>query len=180
MNLEDLKSAYGNAGGENVSKDRLQWMTRARNHPSLKGMRKQLIIESVFWTVFLMIYYDFFDGHLKPIIWNVVLVFAVLLLLLHSILGYSISMYVINGQTIKESLGKYLQKIRIYAYISIVSRVIAIIAVMLFFASSITFNSTKYWPLAAICLIVLFQVYALQKVWSHRITAISKSFAGFE
>lgn len=173
MELGDFKSDYKNAGKGQLNKDSIQQLIHTHNNPVVRGIKIQLIIESVLWALFLVVYYDFFDGHLKPLLWNILLLVSVLLILLHNLLGYQISKNPINGTSILESLEKYLNRIRKYSTISIVSRVLAIAMLLGYFFSSIEFTEAKYWYLLPLILIFPVQVYLLQKVWSKRIRKIN-------
>lgn len=176
--LENLKSNYVAAEAEQFSNEDLIAMLSVNKHPSLKGIRNQLIIESIFWIGFLAFYYDMFDGHLKPTLWNVLLVLAVGFLLVHNLLGYRITNNPINGSNITRSLMNYLNRIRKYAYLSISARVFALLILFGYFFSGLeSIESRHYWSIGAIGLIVAIQVYFLWRVWSKRIASITSSYA---
>ncbi len=176
MELEDFKSAYLQAGKQEKDKDALQRMLHAGN-PVIKGIKRQLIIETVLWLIFLVVYYDFFDGHLKPLIWNLLLVLSVILLLLHNFLGYKITNKPVNGDNIQESLKNYLQKVRWYSIISIASRITAIIIVFGYFLSSIESTDKKIWGIGFLLLLIIIQGLLLRKIWLGRIDKLKKVYA---
>ena len=180
MNLEELKSNYKKARKKAIGVENLKKMTNSNHHPTLKKMKKQLVLESALWAVFLLVYYDFFDGHLKPFFWNLLLVLSIILLLVHNILGYRITMQPINGKTIKQSLANYLRKIKKYSAISVFTRVLAFASIMFFFFSTLPFGSVKIWIVFGLVLISAIQIYSLQKVWSVRIKKIRESLRGLE
>ena len=180
MNLEDLKwSNWSDSGfpNEKISKQKLIGMLAVNKNPVLKRIKIQLIIESIAWTGFLAIYYDFFDGHLRTWYWNVLLIFAVGLLLIHNLLGYQVTNNPINGMNILDSLRKYLKKIRKYAYLSISARVFAIVIVFGYFLSALdAFEVRHYWSLGFLMVLVTIQAYLLWKVWSKRIDFITSKY----
>jgi len=176
--LEDFKSKYGTVEEEQFSKEDLISMLRVNKHPSLKRIRNQLMIESIFWIGFLAFYYDFFDGHLKPFLWNVLLVLAIGLLLIHNLLGYQVTHNPINGSNIIKSLMNYLNRIRKYAYLSISTRVFAVLILFGYFLSGIeSLESQHYWSIGLIGLTVVIQIYFLWRVWSKRIDSITSSYS---
>jgi signal transduction histidine kinase len=176
MELEDFKSDYLQSGKQEKDKDALQRMLHAGN-PVIKGIRRQLIVESILWIFFLVVYYDFFDGHLKPLIWNLLLVLSVMLSLMHSLLGYKITSNPVNGNNIRESLENYLQRVRRYSIISIASRITAIIIVFVYFLSSIESNHKKLLGIGFLLLLIIMQGLLLRKIWVRRINKLKKVYA---
>lgn len=175
MELENLKSEYQNAGKATLSKENIQKMIIENKHPVLKGIKIQLLIETVLWAIFLAVYYNIFDGHLKSLLWNVLLVVSVIFILVHNVLGFQIIGNSINGETILESLKNYLIKIKIYAIISIATRVLAIAILLGYFISTISFTKEKLVSLSFISLIIPVQIYLLHRVWAKRKSKINKT-----
>jgi signal transduction histidine kinase len=175
MELEDFKSDYLQSGKLEKDKDALQRMLHAGN-PVIKGIRRQLIVESILWIFFLVVYYDFFDGHLKPLIWNLLLILSVMLLLMHSLLGYKIINNPVNGNNIQKSIKNYLQRVRRYSIISIASRIMAIIIVFGYFLSSIESNEKRLLGIGFLLLLVTIQGLMLRKIWLGRIDKIKKVY----
>jgi hypothetical protein len=176
MELENLKSEYQNAGKVALSKTDIQKIILENNHPVLKGIKIQLLTETVLWAIFLAVYYNIFDGHLKSSLWNVLLVVSVIFILVHNILGFQIMANPINGETILESLKKYSIKIKYYAVISIATRVFAILMLLGYFISSISLTSEKLISLSFISLVIPVQIYLLYRVWAKRKNTINKMF----
>ena len=174
MNLEDFKTNYANAEQEQVSKEVLIGMLNVNKHPVLRGIRIQLMIESIVWTLFLAFSYDFFDGHLKPMLWNILLVSAVGLLLVHNMLSYQIMDNQTDGLNVIDSLKNHLKRMHKYAYLSIFTRAFAILIVFGYFLSAIdSFESRHYWSLGFLVLIISAQVYSLWWVWMKRINTLA-------
>ncbi|PJJ09640.1 hypothetical protein CLU83_3006 [Flavobacterium sp. 1] len=173
MELENLKSEYQNAGKALLSKEKIQKMILENNHPVLKGVRIQLLTETVLWAIFLAVYYNIFDGHLKSPLWNVLLIVSVIFILVHNVLGFQIISNPINGKTILESLKNYQIKIKNYAVISIATRVVAIAILLGYFISTIAFTKEKLFSLGFISLIIPVQIYLLHRVWAKRKSRIN-------
>jgi hypothetical protein len=181
MDLEDLKSDYKKSGVENLKTTKsLKKMKQSTSHPVLKGIKKQLIFESIIWIVLMIVYYDFFDGEQKSILWNFLLVISILLLLIHNILGYILVKNPIFGESIKESLQKYLIKIKAYSYISIASRVFAVTIFLGFLTSNAEWGLYKILLSMGLFLATITsQIFLLRKVWNKRIHLIKNTLSTF-
>ncbi|WP_158858478.1 hypothetical protein [Lunatibacter salilacus] len=177
MNLDELKWSNASFADEQISKETLVGLLGVNKHKVLKRIKTQLIIESIAWSAFLAVYYDFFDGHLRSGIWNGLLVVAICLLLIHNLLGYQVTNNPINGINILESLSNYLLKLRRYAYLSISARILAILILFGYFLSAMdVFEIRHYWSFAFLLLLVSTQAYLLWQIWSKRIKIINLKY----
>lgn len=174
MDLDTLKSNYKNADNETIkSMGNLGKMRHPSNHPVLKKIRLQLIIESLLWAFILIVFYDFFDGHLRSFFWNVLLAISIILLLTHNFLGYLLVQKPINDDNIKSSLKGYLVKIKKYSIVSIVSRVLTVVIFMLYLTSNSNWDVDKLWTfIGFFILLILTQIFLLGKIWHKRIKII--------
>lgn len=120
MELNDLKSNWQNAGGAFKSETELLKMTKITHHPSLKKIRIKLIAETIFLLLFLVIYYDWFDGDKKPFYANIVLVTGLLLYIANDIIGYVSIAKPVSGLNLKLSITNYFAKIKRLAIFSLV------------------------------------------------------------
>ncbi len=180
MNLENLKSSYKSQNFEEVSKDVLMNMVAVNQHPILRGIRRQLIIESIGWLAFLALYYNLFDGHLRPVYWNILLILAVGLVMVHNLLGYRITNNPVNGSNLLESLRNYLKRMRRYSNVSISTRVLAIAMIFGFFLSTADFAGPRsYWIVFGMLLVLVIQIYLLHRMWSKRIRIITEKYRQF-
>jgi len=179
MELTELKQVWDTVEIPVKSTDDIKLMLSENNHPVLKKIRKQLTIEIIGWSVFLICYYSMFDGDHKPIWINIILVVSVLLPLIHNLLGYRLAKYLVNGVTIRESLKNYLFKIKVYAIISIACRFFFVVGLLVFFTHGLSFNTIKYILLAIIILIFLTQLFLLYRLWVKRLKTIEKAIAIF-
>lgn len=172
MEFEDMMSDYQN-DDTNKSRDVLRGMHRATGHPVLKKIRKQLIFESLIWGVVLSVYYSGFDGVQKTFFWNAVLVVAIVLLLVHNLLGYRLVQTPINAQNLMDSLKGYLKRIKRYALISIATRVLAVMAILLFLTSNVEWNINKIVATGTtVFVLISLQIYFLWKLWKKRMVII--------
>jgi hypothetical protein len=165
--MDPLKSAWNAIPSEQTTNISIK-------NPVLKDIRRQLTIESISFAFFLTVYYNFFDGNNKSFGMNAILVISVSLLLLHNIAGYIITKNSVGGNNLKQSLTAYLQKLKRYAMLAIVSRALAFSGIMLFFMSNIHWTNPKYLGLATIIGILSIQLIALTKIWNNRINKITQ------
>jgi hypothetical protein len=171
--MDPLKSAWNDTPTPSRSLPELQAIVDRQTSPVMKEIKRQLVIEITGYALFLLIYYDFFDGDKKPLYLNALLVTAVLLLLVHNVTGYTLAKTPAAGNNLLESLRKQLRKIKKYAAISVTSRVFAFAGIFSFFLLNIQWNSHKYFALAAIAVLLPLQQYLLRKIWAGRIRRIS-------
>ncbi|MPR31836.1 hypothetical protein [Salmonirosea aquatica] len=169
MELDELKSDWKNLTPDTKTGDALFQMIQRNSHPVLKGIRRQLVIETALFTVFLLVYYSGFNGDQKPLYTNVLLVTAMLLVIGHNILGYLAAQNIVAGSDLKVSLENYLVKVRRYAIVSVSSRAAAFICLILFFSSTVTFSSGKLLVLLGMLLVIPVQVFFLSRIWKKRI-----------
>ncbi|WP_207511117.1 hypothetical protein [Longitalea luteola] len=180
MEGDALHSAWQQMPGGQKPNAELRAMIKENKHPVLKRVRKQLIIETIAFTAFLFVYYDFFDGGRKPVYANVLLVTAMLLVILHNIFGYIMAKRSIYGENLKQSLQHQLAKMKTYALLSISGRILSAACLLLFFTSVITFNTPKSWFLAGVVAITAVQLVLLAGVWVKRIRQMKTTINLFE
>jgi len=172
MELDELKSNWNKLEIPAKTTAEMQWMLKENKHPVLKGIRKQLTIEIIVWSAFLLCYYTMFDGHRKPALINTILVTSVLFSLIHNFTGYRFAKYLVNGTTIKASLEYYLSKLKIYAMVSIVSRLLFMAGLLLFFTYKLSFTASRYMLLVGVVLVFLVQLAILYRIWAKRLTTL--------
>lgn len=180
MELDALKSAWKNIEAPDKTSEEIQLMLKENNHPVIRGVRKQLLIEILGWSAFLLVYYTMFDGDRKPLVINLGLVIPILFSLAHNLTGYGLAKHFIPGTSIKESLQYYLSKVKMYAIISVVSRVFLWVGFLLFFTYNIRFTSSKYLILGIAIAIFLGQLTLLSRVWLTRLKKLKASLADFK
>ncbi|ACU62422.1 hypothetical protein [Chitinophaga pinensis] len=177
MQNDPLKSMWNNLGNTPKDQQTLKTMLSA---PGFRKMRRQLFIETIAFILFLIVYYDFFDGDRKPIYANIALVSASLFAIIHSILGYKLATKTLHADTITQSLRQSLLRLQRYAVISVSSRIIAAACLLIFFTSVISFTNHKYLLLLLILAIFSVQIILLRHVWKKRITKLKSDIANFD
>ncbi|ULT25214.1 hypothetical protein KUH03_41430 [Sphingobacterium sp. E70] len=158
-----------------ISPREIQKMLSENRHPVLKNIRKQLTIEIIGWCIFLTCYYTMFDGDRKPVWINILLVFSILLPIIHNLMGYRFAKYLVQGSNIQESLKNYLAKVKRYAAISIISKQLFLIGLLLFFTYGLSFNTNKSISLVIIGLLFIIQLLLTFRIWAKRLAGLEKS-----
>lgn len=179
MELDQLKSAWNAVQTPVKTNKELSDMLIESKHPVLKEIRRQFVVEIVGWSAFLLCYYTMFDGDQKPIFINVLLITGMLFALIHNISGYSFAKYLVNGSTIKSSLEKYLSKIKIFASVSIFSRLMLMAGFLAFFTYNINFTSSKYILLGVVIIVFLVQLVWLFNLWTKRLRVLNDTINHF-
>ncbi|WP_069658892.1 hypothetical protein [Arcticibacter eurypsychrophilus] len=179
MELEDLKSSWNNLETPVKTSEEIKKMLLENNHPVLKGIRRQLSLEIAGWSLFLMCYYTMFDGDLKPLIINIILVICALLPLIHNLTGYRFAKYLLNGTTIQQSLENYFSKVKKYAIISILTRIVYASGLLLFFTYNIQFTTGKQVLLGGLMLFLGIQLYFLYVLWRRRLRQLERALSNF-
>lgn len=167
--MDTLRSAWQEMPGNEKKTAELRGMLQEGKHPVLKQLRRQVIIESGLFTVFLALYYDMFDGHQKPLWLNALLVAGVLLVIGHGLLGYFHAKRTVGENNLRQALALRLKQLKTFAVLSVIFRMLSMSCILLFLTYAITFTIDKQiilgWALLA--QIILFAV--LIWVWVGRI-----------
>jgi hypothetical protein len=179
MQQDPLKSAWQGINDKPQTDIELKTMLQEKTHPVLKRIRKQLIIETIAFTAFLLVYYDFFDGDRKPLYANVLLVVAISFALLHNVIGYWFTKQPVKGDNLQQSLRNQLLKMKSYAIVSVFSRILVAACLLAFFLSVVTFNEAKYWMLAAVVSVFVVQIVLLSRLWIKRVQRIKGDISNF-
>lgn len=170
--MDALKTAWKGADNNTKSTQDLKGMLKENKHPVLKDIRKQMIIEIVAFSAFALVYYDFFDGHQKPLYANIILAGALLLAITHNVIGYLGAKHPVKGNNIKGSLEKYLADLKVFALLSILSRIGYAAGLLIFFTSVIAITDTKQWIIGGIIAVFVIQGGILVNLWLNRIRGI--------
>lgn len=179
MELTELKDAWNTVDTPVKSTDDIKLMLSENRHPVLKKIKRQLTIELIGWSAFLICYYTMFDGGHKSIWINIVLIVSVLLPLAHNLMGYRFAKYLVDGPTIRETLTNYLSKMKIYAIVSLSCRLLLITGLLLFFTNGISFDTKRAVSLAVILLIFSIQLFILSGLWMKRLKRLENTIMIF-
>lgn len=178
MTQDPLKADWNKLTTEVKTKETISGMMQEASHPVLKPIRRQLFIESIGFTLFLIVYYDFFDGHAKSLAANIGLVAALVLALVHNLLGYYFARSKPKGATIRESIFIKAKRLWRFAVLSVIIRVFISAGFLYFFLSVIQLEDKKSWLLYGGLAMVLIQLIFLSKIWAGRLRQVREVQAG--
>lgn len=170
MNIDELKNDWKNLQSDNTGMKEQSMLKNGNSQ--LNAIRLRLAIEMVSYVLFLAVYYTMFDGDKKPLYANLLLVGSFLTAIIHSLTGYLTVKNIISGENILQSMTKYHKKLKRYAMISLLTRAVSFICLLIFFGSSIELDTKKNWMLVGLVLLVAIQAYINYKIWSDRIKKI--------
>ncbi|GAB2801620.1 hypothetical protein GCM10027275_54650 [Rhabdobacter roseus] len=179
MEFDQLKAAWNAETNPKKGPDQLKKMRAERAHPVLKKIRRQFAIEAFFFSLLLVFYYDFFDGHQKPLYANLALVATLVLLLVHTAAGYLAARKVAADADLLRALTAYHAKLKRLAVLSTAVRVLASLGLLLFFASVISFSPAKYGLLLALLVVVILQAFFQARMWSGRLKKLKATLEDF-
>ncbi|MEN9910390.1 MAG: hypothetical protein RLZZ540_3549 [Bacteroidota bacterium] len=179
MEIDDLKSDWNAIQSIPKNEETLLFMLKENMHPVLKSIRKQIVIEVTAWSLFLIVYYSMFDGATKALWVNLVLIITLLMPILHSFYGYYYNKYLADGSNVKVALEQLYNRLKKYAFITIISRMGFICGLLLFFTYNIHFTTTKYFLLLFVLVVFSIQIFVLYQVWAKRLGALQETIRAF-
>jgi hypothetical protein len=170
MYIDELKNDWNNLRPENTGMKEQPMIKKGNNQ--LNAIRLRLAIEMVSYLLFLAVYYTMFDGDRKPLYANLLLVGSFLMVIIHALTGYLAAKNVISGANILQSMANYHKKLKGYAVVSLLTRTVSLVCLLIFFVSSIELNTDKNWTLFGLVMLVAIQAYLNYKIWSAKIKRI--------
>lgn len=179
MDLNELKSAWQNAGRERKSQLELQSMTKINNHPKVRQTKVKFAIEVILLVVFLAVYHDILDGASKPLWLNTMLVLSIILYIANDIIGYLTIVNLVHGYNVAKSLENLKVKLWRVLVVSLITSIGFAIALILFLTFNIQFTPSKYALLVGMILTMIIMIYISYKTWISRVRHIHKSALDF-
>lgn len=88
-------------------------------------------------------------------------------------MSYRFAKYLVQGNTIRESVGNYLANVRVYASVSFAARVFFALGLLVFLTYGIKFNQAKYLSLGIIVVVFLVQLASLGNLWLKRLSKLN-------
>ena len=175
MELNDLRSEWKKAGKTGKTEASLVKMTRWRNHPEIRKVKSKFIIEIGFLILFLVVYYDWFDGDQKPFYANLLLVTGCSLYLLNDLLGYCFLLQSSRGSSVTDAMESKLRNINRLSVFSILISFFYAICLLLFFLSTIHWSVDKYFLLAASFVFLFMATWISYRFWERRLAGIKSA-----
>ncbi|WP_157986649.1 hypothetical protein [Chitinophaga alhagiae] len=173
--MDALRSAWQHLPGSEKQPQELRGMLQEGQHPVLKQLRRQVIIESLLFSIFLAVYYNMFDGHRRPFWLNALLVAGVLLVVLHGLAGYFNAKRPVKAAGLQQALAARLRQLKTFAILSVALRVLSMACILLFFTYTITFTVEKEIILGWVVLATVIQFIILAALWNRRIRRLGEA-----
>ena len=179
MEFENLKSNWKKAGKGVKDQEEIFVMTKIKNHPNIKRIRIKFFIETFSISVFLVMFYNGFDGGNKPLWANLLLIGGSISFLVIRIMGWHALRNPIKGDNLKTSLILFENKLQRITFFVLLSSFLFGLSIILFFATSIAFTKGKYFMLAGMVLTLILLVYLSSRNWFKRVESINTTLLDF-
>lgn len=177
MEIEELRKEWQSIKTPQIDLDRLKDMIIEKTHPVLSGIRKQLTMELIGWSAFLIICFTGLDTDQKPILANIVLIISVALPMILNIYGFRLSRELIEGPDISSSLQNRIYSLRHFVIASLLLRIMLIAGVGYFFISSINIDQRKLVLLGVGGMCLIFPLHLFVRIWIKRIGKLSDTLS---
>lgn len=178
--MDPLKAAWDSTPTPSRNTAAIAAIIDKQASPVMRKIRKQLLIELLGYTAFLIAYYDFFDGDKKPFYLNALLVVSVLFLLAYNVFGYTLAKNPVMGNSLLDSMQQQLQQLKRFALISVACRVLAMAGIFTFFLANIHWNNSKYAAVGVIAILTLLAVFVHRSIWVGRIKRLRYTIAALK
>jgi vacuolar-type H+-ATPase subunit I/STV1 len=182
MDFEDQKKYWQEPGNAEEEKWMGQHLRRVWTHPSLRYIRRELIVETVAWVLFLFLYYSALDGALRPFGWNFAMVIALVLLIVHGLMGYHLASKPVSNAPLLVAMRERLKELTNYSWISVSLQTGTLVIIMGFLLSTVTalWETPKVWLFGTmvIWLIIAFGIQVW--IWRYRLGQLRKSIEELE
>ncbi|MTB49475.1 hypothetical protein [Lewinella sp. W8] len=182
MDFEEQKKYWQEAGPEEEQPWMDQHLRRVWTHPSLRHIRRQLIVETTAWILFLFLYYSALDGDLRPMGWNLALVIGLILLIVHGLMGYHLSSKPVSDAPLLLAMKERLKELTNYSWVSVLLQTGTLAILMGFLLSNVSglWERPKLWLFGTIVvwLIIAFGVQVW--IWRSRLGELRKSIEALE
>lgn len=180
MDLENMKANWKQTGSGKKDQNELLNMTKITNHPKLKKLRLKFIIEATLISIFVVVYYNGFDGQNKPLWANIFLIAAAVAYIVVRFSSWQLLKNPVKKCDLKSSLNKFESELKVMALSIWLSALGFGLGIILFFASSIELTTEKYIYLGFMLLSLVALIYVSTRNWKNRITSINNAIQEFE
>lgn len=180
MNLDDQKERWQNATTDS------DWsqanLKRYWSHPNLRALRRQLLFETICWTLFFFLYYSAFDGHLRSNGWNIALALGLLALIAHGIAGWRLAGMPVGDAPLRDALGRQLTTLKRFRWISIFLRTAGLLIFFGFMLSNVPLlgAAPRLWLIGTLLTWALISVAINYGIWRQHFRKLEETLAELE
>ena len=180
MDFDHIQANWKKASTGNKSQRELWMMTQINQQPQIRRLKIKLIIEAMAIGVFLIAFYDGFDGQEKPLWATIFLIAAAAIYIMVRTRGVLLLRNPIKGENLKISLVRFKRDLLQMATISLLSSCLFGAAFITFFTSAIDLTREKYIVLIGMIVFLLLLVYLSSRNWLRKIKTIQRTLGEFE
>ncbi|WP_353197830.1 hypothetical protein [Parapedobacter defluvii] len=170
MELNELKDLWKGDGTPHKKQKEIEVLMHAKSHPVFRSVRRQIVVETLAWVMFLLFGYSAFDAATKPLWVGLMLALPVMATLTHHLIGYFWMVSAPVGSIpLSESLRASYRRMRWFTMRDTLLRLAMLVGLVSFFAYGITFTAGKYGLLGVICTATLIQLVFHRTLWGRRL-----------
>ncbi|MET0464551.1 MAG: hypothetical protein ABW007_15405 [Chitinophagaceae bacterium] len=174
MELDDLRNSWTKQPTPALNTEDIRKSMSETSRPVVKKMLNKLLIESIAFSLMGVFYYGAFDGDQKPVLLNLLLITALLLLVSHHLILYILTKNVILKTDLKSNLLASYQRLRTHAMISLCIRMLTAVCILCFFGSVITWNSSKLVKLGMIIVFMIAAIWYDHDLWMRKLKKLKE------
>lgn len=167
MDFNEQKKQWQTAAPTDAATWSAANLNRNWDHPRLRSLKRQLIFETVCWVIFLALFYNALDGHLRPAGWNLALVIGLVLLIAHAVLGYRLASRPVGAAPLREALNNQLAALRKYSWLSMALRATTLLIFFGFITSNVPglWETPRLWLVGTILIWTAVAVFVNYRIW---------------
>ncbi|TCD03870.1 hypothetical protein [Pedobacter psychroterrae] len=174
MELQEMQVLWKTRSTPHINTTELKKMTRDSNHPVIKRIQLQLLVEMIVWAVILFLYYDAFDGEKRPRAINLVFIIGFLQAIAYNLSGYLAARNLVHGTDLNISISNHIKKLKNLRFTAICSRATLMLTILLFFCYGLELNAKRTIAISIIAAISCVVLYLLYWSWTIKIERIRK------
>jgi hypothetical protein len=167
MDFNEQKKQWQAAGTTDASNWSATNLNQHWDHPRLRSLKRQLVFETVCWLLFLALFYNALDGHLRPVGWNIALAVGLVLLIAHAILGYRLASRPVGAAPLRQALTNQLNSLRRYSWFSMTLRTVTLLIFFGFLVSNVPglLETPRLWLVGTILIWTGVGLFVNYRIW---------------
>ena len=178
--FDELQAAWNNFKTIHKSKSEIQMMIVQKHQKFMRRIRFMSLYMSGILTAFLWVYYDWFDGHAKPIAVNLLLVVAVLLMLMSQLYFWVLAKIELSSDNLLDALQKLKKGLKVQVWLAPGSLTFFYASWIAFMASGIEFTHQKYLMTFGMTVTFLVLLFFYRKRWKTSLKGIEEDLSASE
>lgn len=173
MDIQQMKALWQHKEPEPESLETLKEMIKEKSHPQLQKIKRQVLFETMIWIIMLCFYYTALDGDKRLLGVNFVFVLGFVQAIFYNLIIYRATRNLVHGSDLISSLTIFTRKLKRYQWVLFASRVVLMIAIIIFFSYGLELNIQRLISMGAIILVFALQLVLLYYNWNKRLNRLS-------